>query len=49
MNGPRDHTKCSHIKDKYHTIWLICGILIKDTNELIYATEIDPQTQKTNL
>ena len=30
-------------------ISLICGILKNDTNELIYKTEIDPQTQKTNL
>ena len=32
-------------KDKY-MISLICGILKKekDTNELIYKTEIDPQT-----
>ena len=35
-------------KDKYH-ISLICGILKNDTNELIYKTEIDSQTQKTNL
>ena len=28
---------------------LICGILKNDTNELIYKTEIDSQTQKTNL
>ena len=36
-------------KDKYHMISLICGIQKNDTNELIYKTEIDPQTQKTNL
>ena len=38
-------------KDKYHMISLRCGILKKkkDTNELIYKTEIDPQTEKTNL
>ena len=30
-------------------ISLICGILKNDTNELIYKTEIDSQTQKTNL
>ena len=39
-------------KDEYH-IPLICGILKKYiyiyTNELIYKTETDPQTQKTNL
>ena len=38
-------------KHKYHMISLICGIKKKkkDTNELIYKTEIDSQTQKTNL
>ena len=39
-------------KDKYHMILLICVILFffkNDTNELVYKTEIDPQTQKTNL
>ena len=38
-------------KDKYHMMSLIYGIQNKekDTNELIYKTEIDPQTQKTNL
>ena len=25
------------------------GILLSDTDELIYKTETDPQTQKTNL
>ena len=35
-------------KDKY-MILLTCGILKTDTNELIYKTEIDSQTQKTNL
>ena len=46
MDGPRDyHTKGSKTeKDKY--ILLICGILKKnDTNELIYKTEIGPQTE----
>ena len=28
---------------------LICGILKNDTNELIYKTEVDSQTQNTNL
>ena len=28
---------------------LICGILKNDTNELIYKTEVDAQTQNTNL
>ena len=36
-------------KDKYHMISLICGILKYDTNELIYKTETDSQTSKTNL
>ena len=32
-------------KDKYLMISFTCGILKKnDTNELIYKTEIDPQT-----
>ena len=37
-------------KDKYHRASFICRILKKkkkkDTNELIYKTEIDPQAQK---
>ena len=52
MDGPRDyHTKSSKTeKDKYHMISLICGIKKKsDTNELIYKTETDSQTSKTNL
>jgi len=28
---------------------LKCGTLKKDKNEIIHKTEIDPQTQKTNL
>ena len=38
-------------KDKYHLILLICGILKKKggTNELIYKTEVESRTQKTNL
>ena len=32
-------------KYKYHMISLICGIWKKDTNELIYKTERDPQTE----
>ena len=36
-------------KDKYHMISLICRIYKNDTNELIYKTEIDSQTQATNL
>ena len=36
-------------EDKYHMLSLICGILKNDTNELIYKTEIDSQTNKTKL
>ena len=36
-------------KDKHQMISLICGILKNDTNELIYKTETDQQTSKTNL
>ena len=44
---PRDrHTKPE--KDKYHIISLICEIK-KKKKELIYKTEIDPQTQKAKL
>ena len=32
------------VKDTYHMISLICGILKNDTNELIYKTETDSQT-----
>ena len=35
-------------RDKYH-ISPIYGIFKNGTNELIYKTEIDSQTQKTNL
>ena len=31
-------------KDKYHIISLICRILKKDANELIYTTEKDSHT-----
>ena len=46
MDGPRDYnTKWSKPdKDKCHMILLICKIFKNDTNELIYKTEIDPQT-----
>ena len=30
-------------------ISLTCGVFIKDTNELIFRTETDSQTLKTNL
>ena len=45
MDGPRDcHTEWSKSeKDKYHMISLICGILKKDTSELIYKTEKESQ------
>ena len=33
-------------KEKYYMISLICG---KETNELIYKTEMDLQISKTNL
>ena len=47
VGGPRDyHTKWSKPdKDKYHMISLIYGILKNDTNELIYKTETDSQTE----
>ena len=51
MDGPRYYlTKWSKSeKDKYH-ISLICGSKKQnDTDELIYKTETDSQTQKTNL
>ena len=54
MDGLRDcdteWNKLERENDKYHMISLICGILKKnDTNELIYKTETDSQTSKTNL
>ena len=36
-------------KDKYHMISLICGVYKNNTSELIYKTETDSQTSKTNL
>ena len=36
-------------KDKHHMISIICGLLKNDTNELIYKTETDSQTQRTDL
>ena len=35
-------------KEKYCMLLLICGILKKDTNELIYKTETDSQTYRMN-
>ena len=32
-------------KDKYHRISLVCGIFLNGTNELIYKTEIELQSQ----
>ena len=48
MNGLQDdHTKQSKSeKDKYDITFMW---LKKDTDELIYKTEIDSQTWKTNL
>ena len=45
MDEPRDdHIKWAKLgKDKYHMISLICGILKKGVNELIYTKEIDPK------
>ena len=36
-------------KDKYRTTLLICGISLNDINELIYKTETDSRTSKTNI
>ena len=36
-------------KDKCHMISLICQMQKKNTSELIYKTEIDSQTLKTNM
>jgi len=36
-------------KDKYHMISLICKNLKYDTNEPIYKTEKDSETQRTDL
>ena len=53
MDGPRDcHTKWSlSDKDKYiirHHLY-VESKKQRDTNELVYKTEIDSQTQKTSL
>ena len=51
-SGPRDgHTQWGRSdKHRYHMTWLVCGISkARDTSELIYKTETDSQTQKTNL
>ena len=36
-------------KDKYHMVSLKVELKKNDTNELIYRTETDSQTSKTNL
>ena len=36
-------------KDKYYMLSFICEILKNDTNELICQTEIDSETQTTNI
>ena len=36
-------------KDNHHIISLMCGNLKSDINELIYKTETDSQTSKTNM
>ena len=47
MDGRRDyHTKWS--KSEKDIVWYHLWNLEKDTNELIYKTETDSQTQKTN-
>ena len=47
MGGPRDyHTKGSKSdKNKYHMIITYLWNLKKDTNEFMYKTETDPQTE----
>ena len=44
-------SEVSQTEEKYHMTFLICGILknIYDTNELIYKTKTDLQTQRMNL
>ena len=42
MGGP-EIVLLSEVKDRYHMISLIYGILKSDTNELIYKTEIESQ------
>ena len=37
------------MKDKHRKVSLVCRILKKYTNELIYKTETDSQPSKTNL
>ena len=51
MDGPTDcHTKWSQTdKDKYQMISLYAEALRNDTNELLYKTETESQTQIRNL
>ena len=46
MDGPRNYHISQTVRDKYHMLSVICGILTKGTNELICWTEIDSQTKK---
>ena len=36
-------------KNKYHTLTHVCGIQRKDIDDLICKTEIETQTQRTNV
>ena len=51
MDGPRNcHTEWIKTeRDKYYMILLICGILKRSINELIYKTEVESQIYKTYL
>ena len=51
MDGPRDfHNKWGESDgDKFHDIPYMCNLKRNDINELIYKTETDSQTQKTNI
>ena len=50
IDGPRDyHTKWNVRKRKTNTIWYHVYVESNDMNELIYKTETDSQTSKTNL
>ena len=48
MNGPTDYqTECSKSdgeRQTSHDITYLCKLLKRDTNELIYKTEVDSQT-----
>ena len=46
MDGPSDYILSQTEKNKY---MLSCGSSKNDTNELIYKTETDSKTLKTNL